>query len=82
MFIQPAPLPPPPPTRNPLLEKFLESLMNSVKFFANVENFALAPSDLMAKVNGVFELARLMKLTRTKESEFEDVWAQVLYFIY
>jgi hypothetical protein len=78
-YVPPAPQPPPPaaPNRNPLLDKLLEALIGSVKFFANGENFTVASAELMAKVNGVFELARLMKLTRMKETEHEHVWAQV-----
>eukprot|EP00026_Physarum_polycephalum_P000756 Phypoly_transcript_00757.p1 GENE.Phypoly_transcript_00757~~Phypoly_transcript_00757.p1 ORF type:complete len:1255 (+),score=263.32 Phypoly_transcript_00757:153-3917(+) len=78
-YVPPAPQPPPPaaPNRNPLLDKLLESLIGSVKFFANGENFTVASAELMAKVNGVFELARLMKLARMKETEHEHVWTQV-----
>jgi replication initiation and membrane attachment protein DnaB len=83
-YAPPVPQPPPPPTpnRNPLLEKLLESLIGSVKFFANAENFAVASTELMAKVNGVFELARQMKLSRVKESDHEHVWTQVTLFLF
>ena len=77
-YVPPIPQPPPvAPNRNPLVDKLLESLISSVKFFASAENFTAASTELMAKVNGVFELARLMKLTRMKESEHEHVWIQV-----
>lgn len=77
-------VPQPQPTvlnRNPLLDKLLESLIGSVKFFANAENFAVANSELMNKVNGVFELARLMKISRIKENEHENVWNNVIVII-
>ncbi len=34
-------------------------------------------ADLSSKVQCVFELARKMKLTRCKETEYEEVWVKV-----